>query len=205
MQRLLGHTVPGLLLRRDLFSILSACYAFAREKSCVNIRPWGSVKREARWMSHMLVFASSDLRRPLSTIVSCSDASLTGYAVCDAVFPEPLVRSVWARDPHVCARAVVLSLDSLTNVDTVRIPPPAMADPYEMNPDFSETPKIMVDQSAWRLKYATPFQFSDRIMPLEARGVLGSVKHRLRSLSSFGHCFLHLGDNLGLTLGLEKG
>eukprot|EP00971_Amphidinium_carterae_P338376 6475662-Amphidinium_carterae.1 len=63
----------------------------------------------------------------------------------------------------------------------------------------------MLASSAWQLKYATPFKFADQIMPLETRGVLGAVKHRLKSVSCFGQLFVHLGDNLGLTLGLEKG
>lgn len=82
VQRLLGHAVHFLMLKRELLSVFRHLYDFvthAQDKKC---RLWQGAAVEARWMSCLLTLCAADLRKSFSPLVTASDASLSGIAVC---------------------------------------------------------------------------------------------------------------------------
>eukprot|EP00971_Amphidinium_carterae_P328221 6459979-Amphidinium_carterae.3 len=70
-----------------LLSVPQHLYRFAREEP--TCRPlWPSARREAFLLSQLLLFCSCNLRQEASPVVSVSDASLTGYAVCTSTWTQ---------------------------------------------------------------------------------------------------------------------
>eukprot|EP00971_Amphidinium_carterae_P313473 6229608-Amphidinium_carterae.1 len=87
LEKILGHSMPFLLLCRPLLSCLSA----HRERF---VQLWHSARKEARTMACMLIFCEKQLRNVWSGEVTVSDASLTGFAVCGCTKPMQEVMEV---------------------------------------------------------------------------------------------------------------
>ena len=85
-ERLLGHVIFVLMLRRPLLSILHHSYRFAQ---CVHGRvvPWRSVMREFGLVRSLLVFAFSDLDSTVQPTVVASD-SCPKWLLCCPCFSQ---------------------------------------------------------------------------------------------------------------------
>lgn len=104
-------------------------------------------------------------------------------------------------------RATALSnLDPFADLDTVfPVKKNAPADPYELDVNFEEiNPKLLQPQD-WHECFSIHMQYPEHITLLEGRGVIASLRHKLRSTSEFGHKHLHFCDNMSMTLLLSKG
>lgn len=178
--------------------------------------------KEAEWAANLLQICSANLKRNWSTVVTASDASLSGIAVCarEATLTEikriGLCPESWRfRSKHaVNPRESVFHtekldpVDPFSNVDTVKpvtSNPSAYDDPYELNPDFKEIPIQFMHESHWGLRFAAHMQHSEAVTILEARGTVAAVRHLLRDVNNFGLHFIHLNDNLANVLCSEKG
>eukprot|EP00971_Amphidinium_carterae_P339509 6477355-Amphidinium_carterae.1 len=152
-----------------------------------------------------------------SPVVSVSDASLTGYAVCTSTWTQEHLLGVSKHkeryryktiDPlYTQARASALSEfgDVLTDPSTViPLSVEQASDPLEPNPTFSEVPSSLLQSNLWSLRFNQPYLLAEPITLLESRACLKSVQHKLRDQTQWGHIHLHLGDNLAMILGLEK-
>eukprot|EP00971_Amphidinium_carterae_P332360 6466486-Amphidinium_carterae.2 len=217
VEKLLGFTIHFMLLFRPLLSIPHHLYRFARDTDGCR-RLWPSAAREAFLLSQLLLFCSCNIRQQVCPVVSVSDASLTGYAVCTSTWMQADIGSVTrhkeryrykATDPlFTRARASALSDygDVLSDPNTV-IPQngPEEIDPLEPNPSFAEVPRRLLRTSSWCLRFCKPYLLSEPITLLETRACLKSVQHKLRDQRNWGQEHLHLGDNLAMILGLEKG
>ena len=62
-----------------------------------------------------------------------------------------------------------------------------------------------MDKDYWQFRFNVQMTIPEHITLLEGRGMLASVRHKLRSVDSFGKRHLHLNDNLGMVLAAEKG
>ena len=82
LERLLGHAMHICLLRRELLSIFRSLYDFIYGSYFKRQRLWKSAAREAGWCSCLLKLCTVDMKRPQSSLVTASDASLSGIAVC---------------------------------------------------------------------------------------------------------------------------
>ena len=222
VEKLIGHAVHFMLLRREMLSIFRSSYDFVGASYQHRCRLWKSVAKEAEWAANLLQICSANLKRNWSTVVTASDASLSGIAVCarEATLTEikriGLCPESWRfRSKHaVNPRESVFHtekldpVDPFSNVDTVKpvtSNPSAYDDPYELNPDFKEIPIQFMHESHWGLRFAAHMQHSEAITILEARGTVAAVRHLLRDVNNFGLHFIHLNDNLANVLCSEKG
>lgn len=222
VEKLIGRAVHFMLLRREMLSIFRSSYDFVGASYQHRCRLWKSVAKEAEWAANLLQICSANLKRNWSTVVTASDASLSGIAVCArkatlteikriGLCPESWrFRSKHAVNPResVFHTEKLDPVDPFSNVDTVKpviSNPSAYDDPYELNPDFKEIPIQFMHESHWGLRFAAHMQHSEAITILEARGTVAAVRHLLRDVKNFGLQFIHLNDNLANVLCSEKG
>ena len=82
VERLLGHAIHFMLLRRELLSLFRGLYDFIQRSYWRRRQLFPVAAKEARWAYHLLGVCSYDMRRTWSTDVTASDASLSGLGVC---------------------------------------------------------------------------------------------------------------------------
>ena len=214
VQRLLG-AAHFLMLKRDLLSIFRGLYDFVQLASDRKCRLWVSAARQARWIAHLLPLCRADLRKTFSDTLTASDASLSGIAVCtsqdkhNAVLSMGRVRESWRYKVRNSGsrprRAALESMDTFEDPRTVKPIRFSFEDPFELNENFQEVPHDCLDPELWSLKFAQRMQFSKHITLLEGRGVVAALRHKFRAVQHFGKRHVHLCDNLGMVLALDKG
>ena len=215
VQRLLGHAVHFMMLKRSLLSIPRRLYDFIQYAGQRKCRLWTGAAVEAKWLATLLPLCSADLRKQLSGTVTASDASLSGIAVCsknveiDDIKSMSSVRENWrykGRDPASRPRFQALSTgDPFSDVSTVKPIHGVVEDPFELDVNFKEIPIDFMNSEEWSLRFAQHMQYPEHITALEGRGVVASLRHKFRSTNHFGKEHFHLCDNLGMVLALDKG
>ena len=78
-------------------------------------------------------------------------------------------------------------------------------DPYELNYEFEEVPDEILDSNKWTDAFSVRMQMPEHITLLEGRAVVGSLRHKFRSVSEFSKKHLHLNDNMSVCLMCSKG
>ena len=86
VEKLIGHCIHFMMLRRELLSIFRSMYQFVQDCYFTRRRLWPSARSEARWAANLLSISFADLRRPWNSTVFASDASLSGIGVCKSNF-----------------------------------------------------------------------------------------------------------------------
>ena len=215
VERLLGHAVHFMMLRRELLSLMRNLYDFVSAHRDHRCRLWGQAAREAHWISVLLRVCSADLRKGWSSTVSASDASLSGIAVCNReyhlehVTQIGQVRESWrfkGSNPTNRPRDVLNSLgDPFEDPETVFPLEVKRTDPFELDKNFSEIPADLMQADEWALSFAQRMSFPEHITLLEGRGIVAALRHKFRATRNFGKAHLHLNDNLGMVLATDKG
>lgn len=227
IEKLVGHATHFMLLRRELLRIFHATYRFIQECYSKRARLWPSVAREAKWACWLLGLCSADLRKPWHDRLTASDASLSGIAVCSRDLPVREIRDIarykeaWrfkVNDRVVNPRKSALpstekveilhpspQRDPFSDPSTVKPLSVESEDPFVLNYDFPEISSEVMDKDNWQFRFNVQMTIPEHITLLEGRGMLASVRHKLRSVESFGKRHLHLNDNLGMVLAAEKG
>ena len=214
VERLLGHAVHFAMLRRELLSIFRSLYDFVARSYNRRQRLWASAAKEAKWAQHLFKLCSVDIKRSWSSHMSASDASLSGVAVCSRelsvseVARHGRVRETWryVTGNPVKPREIALQHgDPFSDPSTVKPLTQQRSDPYELNFDFPEIEKEIMQQDSWSNDFAIHMQHPEHITLLEGRGVVAAMRHKLRSSSQFGFKHLHLTDNMSVVLLCSKG
>lgn len=220
VEKLIGHCVHFMMLRRELLSIFRSLYQFVQDCYLMRRRLWPSARAEARWAANLLSVAFADLRRPWDNNVFASDASLSGIGICTAVFSREEVAHLGRHKENwrfkckapVAPRKSTVSyvdptagLDPFKDIETVKPCALAREDPYEINELFPEIPFETMAPEKWSLVFAARMKYAEPITVLEFRGILASLRHKFRSRSSFGKKHLHFNDNLSAVLCAWKG
>ena len=116
-------------------------------------------------------------------IVTASDASTTGYAVCIGNWPQQKVaqhgrvleRSRCKRNPGTSARdSCVQAHDFVKNADGLWHPPveadqPVVNSPWSQVTDFREVELRLLQKRNWRVVTSQKWKFQDDILLREAR------------------------------------
>ncbi|CAE7196525.1 AMY1.1, partial [Symbiodinium necroappetens] len=215
VQQLLGHAVHFMMVRRELLSTMRGLYDFVQRMGAGKHRLWSSAAREARWISNLLRVCSTDLTRPWSERVSASDASLSGIAVC-LRSASPTQVSVIGRTrenwrfkgvaPESRPRLVLQQAgDPFEDPATVKPQGAYRLDPFELSENFTELPQSFMEPGEWHLAFNQRMQFEEHITLLEGRGIVAAIRHKARCLEAFGKRHLHINDNLGMVLAVDKG
>ncbi len=210
-------TFCGLMNRRSL-ACFHTVYAFIHRHYFEVATLWPSVVEELRAFKGCLFMMVQDWWRPWNRMVSSSDASLVGYGISQAWWPKSVVsetgrvqeRSRFRRSSSHSARESALtaagfSYDGQTWGRISESVAKKLSEAgWEVKPGFQEVPAFGLRREFWSPKQWGRWSFSEAIGILEARAVLKSIK-RL-ALTRFGHDLrhLHLCDNLGVVLSLER-
>ena len=215
VQKLIGHAIHFMLVRRELLSLFRNLYDFAYKCEQTPTRLWRSACREARWVSVLLSLCSTNLRTPWCCNVTVSDASLSGIAVCKRDFLHSDVsmigsqRESWrfkGSDPKPQPRAQTIEKrDVFSDVSTVLPEKLPARDIYEINEHFKEVSHSFFHEDDWRLCFAAKMEHQEHITLLEGRGIIAALRHKLRDSSMFGQRHLHFNDNLAAVLIIDKG
>ena len=78
-------------------------------------------------------------------------------------------------------------------------------DEFQINEEFREVPAMFLDTTRWKTLFACHMTMAEHITLLEGRAVVQTLRHKSRALHNFHKRHLHLGDNLGMTLCLDRG
>ncbi|CAE7708857.1 AMY1.1 [Symbiodinium sp. CCMP2592] len=215
VQKLLGHAVHFMMVRRELLSTMRGLYDFVQRVGEGKHRLWSNAAREARWISNLLRVCSTDLTRPWSERVSASDASLSGIAVClrsaslSQVSSIGKTRENWrfkGVSPESRPRMVLQQPgDPFEDPSTVKPQGTYSLDPFELSENFYELPQSFMAPEEWHLAFSQHMQFDEHITLLEGRGIVAAIRHKARCLEAFGKRHLHINDNLGMVLAVDKG
>ncbi|CAK9056858.1 unnamed protein product [Durusdinium trenchii] len=214
VQRLLGHAVHFMMLRRELLSIPHHLYAFVQQANG-RCRLWCSAAVEARWIGELLPLCATDLRKQTSALLTASDASLSGVAVCTRLADEQSVKTIgsyrerWrfkGRNPVNRPRQNALGvLDPFSDIASVKPVGHVRDDPFELDNQFPEVPKNLLENSDWSLRFSQRMVYKEHITLLEGRGIVATLRHKFRSIRHFHQHHVHLADNLGMVLAVDKG
>lgn len=214
IERLLGHAVHLCMFRRELLSIFRSLYDFIHSSYKVRTKLWPSAAKEARWASHLMKLCTCDLKRPWSSSITSSDASLSGIAVSrrDISTAEQALhgsyKETWRYKfkMHSKPRDHALSkLDPFEDISTVKPVKNEMQDPFALDENFPEVDANILSPEDWRDVFAVRMSFPEPITVLEGRGVVAAFRHKLRSRDEFNRKHLHLNDNLSVVLLCSKG
>ena len=217
LEVLVGHMTVRALLHRGLMSILRHSYVFIRANYTRRTRLWNSVVLELELFRNLMVLGQADIFAEWDASPLITDACTTGYGVCEGRWGVKEVEAVGREDERwryhrgppdrSNPRAAALDESGVFDDPDSVLPYFAGERPFELveNPLFPEVPKSLLSCERWRTLWCAPFAYKDTIHVLEARGVLGAVKHRSRDHHKHGSRILILNDNLGVVLAISKG
>ena len=218
LEKVLGHcTFCGLMNRRSL-SCFCSVYAFIHAHYGSVAPLWPSVKDELSAFQGLLFLLVQDWWKQWNPLVTSSDASLSGYGCCKAWWPREAVsktgriqeRSRFRRSAGHSARESALTVagfeyDGLKWGRINEASAQKLAETgWELDDGFVEVPSFGLRREFWSPTIWGRWHFSEAIGVLEARAILLSFK-RL-ALTRYGHDMrhLHLSDNLGIVLSVER-
>ena len=218
LEVLIGHCTFIGLMRRGSLAIFHSVYSFIHKHYKQVASLWSSVKLELRSFMGIIFMLVQDWWRPWNSAVTSSDSSLSGYGVSQAWWPKSVVsrvgrlqeRSRFKRCGSHAARESALSSAGFHydgqswgpfNPDAAKRIAEAG---WEFDRSFEEVPAFGLKREHWMPKLWGRWNFKESIGILEARAVLKAVKRLC--LSSFGHDIrhVHLCDNLGVVLSVER-
>ena len=218
LEIIIGHCTFLGLLRRSSLSVFHSVYSFIHKNYHIVEKLWSSVVKELRCFMGISLLLVQDWWRPWNRAVTSSDSSLSGFGVSQAWWPAEVV----ADAGRLCERARFRRVEShsaresaLTAAgfhfdgqrwgpfDTGGLKRLAEAG-WELVGDFEEIPAFGLKREHWTPKFWGVWKHRENIGILEARTVLKAVKRFC--LTRYGHDVrhLHLCDNLGVVLSIER-
>ncbi|CAE7299586.1 UPF1 [Symbiodinium sp. CCMP2592] len=217
LEVLVGHMTVRALLHRGLMSILRHSYVFIRSNYHRRTRLWDSVIHELELFRNLMVLGQADIFSRWDASPLITDACTSGYGVCEGQWNVTEVEAVGREDERwryhrgppdrENPRAAALNTTDVFDDPCSVLPDFEGELPFQLveNPMFPEVPKSLLSPEKWHTLWCAPFDYKDTIHVLEARGVLGAVKHRSRDQMKHGTRVLILNDNLGVVLSISKG
>ena len=213
VERVIGHCVRLMMLRREFLSVFRSVYDFKTAHYHKPQKLWRSAATECRWAADLLFICQSELSKPWNDTITASDACLSGTAVCsldiDTSTSQQLgqQRELWryrSSNPAVKARDCVQNLDPFKDVETV-LDFQAFQDPFQLNHEFQNVPEQLAKSDDWKFQFNCRMRKKEHITLLEGRATVQAVRHLARSTRHFGKRHVHLGDNLGMVLAFDRG
>ena len=215
---LVGHLTFCGLMARPALSIFSACYAFIQAAYEKSLPLWPTVRRELLAFKGILFLLNQDWWRPWNCLVTSSDSSLTGYGICHAWWPRSQVqetgrnseRSRFRRvGPH-SAREAALQAAGFVKKGAAwepagdRIVEQLGEAGWCLDPSFPEVPAAGLRRELWTPKVWGKWRHPEKILILEARTILMSLKRILMTKYGCNMRQLLLSDNMSCVLSFER-
>jgi len=216
LEVLVGHFVAACLFNRAGLSIMRALYDFIAVCYDTPTRLWKSARYECWIMSALTMLLGSDLSRPWSETVTCSDASPWGLGVCEKSVPCDKVAEMgrWQErwrfkrlEPNEWAprRRALGELDEITDPRTVHNTLITDDCDWKFRVGFPEVPEEECRAEDWKTVYAGKFAFKESIGILEGRAFLWALRKAAKNLSSHSTRRLFLIDNFGVCCSVARG
>ena len=181
---------------------------------------WKTVREELICFKGLMIYLHSDWWKGWNGLVSCSDASTTGYGVsCSYWRPDAvakcgrtLERSRFkklgahsARDSALTSAGFIR--DEITGQwrsHTLEDQEYLEASGWAINHQFEEVPASMLHKELWQPKLWGKWEYPENIVVLEGRALVKSLKRI--ALTTFGHSMrqLLLVDNLSVALAFDR-
>lgn len=217
VQRLLGHAMCVCNFNRAGISIFRRLYDFV-QSGCPPRKLSFSEARECRIFAGLVPLLVADLRRPWSPTITASDASPSGWGVCERVL-NPGVAQLHGRwqerwryrrlEPSEWKpRDRAFGLDILTDFGTVKGTSNEVdeLDNYTNNESFPEIPHQLLEPSEWSTVSMGKWKFTKEHITLkEARSLLLAARRLSRAQRNRNKRHLVLLDNLALCFAVAKG
>ncbi|CAK0839605.1 unnamed protein product, partial [Prorocentrum cordatum] len=220
---------PAALLRRPLLAVFSSVYAFSRKYFDRVMKLPPSVRRELRWAASLIPLAWADLRATWSPRVYASDASEEGGGACQKEAGLGAIRGAgrygerwrFRRATASRPRDCLFEQSDPPTADTAKVEPIAE---FVVSPEVGPvvSPEVAVEDpegnlwkvpeveeelygGRWQVVSSGGWARSEKIIVLEGRALVHSLRHALRDSKSFGKRILFLCDSMGLVCAMEKG
>lgn len=217
LQKIVGHLTIRALLNRNLMGIMRHVYIFIEQNYEKRVKLWKSVALELWIFQNLMVLGINEMRALWDPFVICTDACLTGYAVMESAAPVADVDQIGRLDERwrfkrskgkcLAPRFHALHHDAIfEDVDTVlpRVKGEVFGD-VTLDDQFKEVREDLMDPDQWNLLWRSPMHYKEPVHLIEARSILGAVKHRARDVNRHGMHHLVLNDNMSVVLAVSKG
>ncbi|CAK0847428.1 unnamed protein product, partial [Prorocentrum cordatum] len=130
LERLIGHLVSILMLRREGLALLHSSYEFVQASYSKKQPLWKSVTREMGWVKALLPCLRADTRRPWSEVVTCFDAPPWGYGIVETEWDLEDVQRVGRASERARFRGVLAAegapRERALEQEIARAPEPAL-------------------------------------------------------------------------------
>lgn len=217
IQRLLGHAMVVLVLNRSGMGIFRSLYDFSM-KGYKRMMLWPSAVRECRNFCGILPLLVADMRREWSPTILCSDASPSGYGICERYLDPKEVEQVglwqerwrFKRLPpeEWKPRDRALHLDPFSDLRTARADPDVgeLTDKFTRNEAFEEVPQHLLKPEDWKIAFSGLWKHKGEHITLKEGRALTLLARRLSRATHFRNKkVLVLVDNLALAFSAGKG
>ena len=217
VQRLLGHAMVACVINRSGMSVFRYLYDFVHSGAKprkLNVKE----RMECNIFIGILPLLVSDIRRPWSSTISCTDASPAGWGIVERQIGDSVVQSIgkWQErwrfrrlDPSEWKpRGRALGLDPFRDIRTVVGTKSDLddLDNYVANNDFPEVPHCILNPSHWKTVSMGKWKHSNEHITLkEARALHMAVRRLSRASHHRNHRHLVFVDNMALCFSANKG
>ena len=217
IQRLLGHSMVVSVLNRCGMSVFRKLYDFSTSSTSPRFLT-ASERDECLIFAGIAPLLIADLRKEWSSTITCSDASPTGFGICEcqSTAGQAKQHGRWSerwRFKRLPAdqwkpRQRSEGWDVLSDVRTIfgGLDGDENKDEYVANNLFPEIPDQLMQPSLWKTVKMGKWKYSaEHITLKEARSLLIAVRRLSRSSEHRGKKHLVLLDNLALVFAVTKG
>ena len=200
MQKLVGHIVASLTLRRECMSLLHACYTFInRVEEHQRVPLWDSARSELRSVLALLPAIAAPMEPTWCGKVLAVDASPYAFGVVAGRWSSEQAGAVGRRRERTRWRG------PLACTVAPREHALAGSQSEEGRPEFPEVPKEQLAATVWSVVRSQKWHRHSNILNLEGSAVLWGVRHLCKSQTSQFHRHLILSDNLAVVAAIGKG
>ena len=217
IQRLLGHAMVVCVLHRSGMSIFRYLYDFVQHGGAPRkLNP--SEANECRVFAGLVPLLVSNMKMPWSPIITCTDASPTGYGVCEYEAGVDVARQLgrWQErwrfrrlsPAEWQPRKRAAGLDPFRDMGTVRgtLDEVDDLDQYTANESFPEIPAGIMNPSLWRTVSMGKWEHTrEHITLKEGRALVLAVRRLTRAKHQRGLKHVVILDNLALCFSVGKG
>ncbi|CAK0833049.1 unnamed protein product, partial [Prorocentrum cordatum] len=192
VEAVLGHLTFCGLCSRGTLSAFNSVYGFVRAHYEEAAVLWAEARRELAAFSSLMYFLESDWWLPWNPMVQQSEASLHGYGLARAFWPQELVESVGrvperarfrrrcahsAREAALCAAGFSMSESGKWELKGLPEDEEELGQ-WDVVRDFPEVPAQGLRSGLWGPCFARAWQHPEGILTLEARALVSSI-HRI--------------------------
>lgn len=209
LQVIVGHMTVRALIHRGLMGIMRYVYIFIEQSYEKKQRLWRSVAREIAMFRRLMPLAIASMKSPWDHHMICTDACLSGYAVMESNHSSSVERWRFKRQGGKEIAPRLRALDTSRVFEDVRTVKPEVDGEvfgeWEVDPAFPDVPHEYMREEHWHLLWNSRIHFREPVHLIEARSVLGAMKHRCRDHRRHGRRLVVLNDNMSVILALQKG